>query len=210
MSHLTHDELVRWRDAGPAADRERVLTHMAACEACRKEYAAMVRERSPAEPAAVSQELLARGYAAYRAPRAASWWRSPPLLVGLPLAAAAVLAVILLPSARVPVLDRPADVQVRGSEIQLIAPVGRVATATSFRWSSPVAAGRFRLAVRDEKGAVVYEATSGLEEAAAPPALQASLRPGVRYSWTVDALDSTGEVLARSVPQTFTVTPPAR
>jgi hypothetical protein len=166
----------------------------------------MVRERPPAAAASAPPELLARGYAAFRPPQALRWWRSRPVLLGLPLAAAALLAVALLPwGRRNPVIEQP-DVQVRGSSIELLSPVGRVAPPTAFRWTSPIAAGRFRLTVRDEAGAVVHESTSPLEQAAVPP----GLRPGARYSWTVEALDAAGEVLARSSSQTFMVVPASR
>lgn len=48
-AHLSSAELVAWRDAG-TGDRDRIVTHLAACAACRHAAAELERER-PAESA---------------------------------------------------------------------------------------------------------------------------------------------------------------
>jgi len=47
-THLDRDQLIRWRDYG-TGDRDAVLVHLAACQACAADYAELVRTRPAAE-----------------------------------------------------------------------------------------------------------------------------------------------------------------
>ena len=206
MSHLSREELLRWRDEG--GDRERVIGHIAACPACRAALAEVVRDAPlpDAPPAGDVAEFVRQGYAAHRTAGAARRRRA---WYGAGLLAAAAVAVALfrpvLTPERAPVAVE--STTVRGSDIQLLVPSGPVRGALEFRWSSPIAAGLYRVQVRDEGGAVVYASTSAREGLPMPPEDRARLRAGRSYSWRVDALDGEGRPLATSRPLLFTVTP---
>ena len=63
MTHLSNDQLRRWRDAPDDADRASVVGHLAVCNACAGRYAQLVRRR-PAEDDPVSlpvSDFVARG-----------------------------------------------------------------------------------------------------------------------------------------------------
>jgi hypothetical protein len=211
MSHLSHDDLTRWRDAGGDADR--VLGHLAGCPECRRALAALVRESPPPEvPAHVrAKDFTPQGHAAHRAPRRVG---AVGAAFGAGLAAAAALAIVLLRPAAAPSPASPppppvpvASAGVRGSDIQLREPAGAVRGAVEFRWSSPLAASRYRLEVRDAKGVLVYEARATAEHAPLPDEVRVRLRPGETYTWSVDGLDAGGDVVVRSRPLGFTVAP---
>ena len=55
VTHLTRDELVRWRDAPHQGDRDRIVLHLAACDDCGALYAELMRTR----PATAAAEVLA-------------------------------------------------------------------------------------------------------------------------------------------------------
>jgi hypothetical protein len=82
-----------------------------------------------------------------------------------------------------------------------------VSGAVELRWSSPVAADRYRVRVRDASDRVVYETDVREEHVSLSPDVRARLRPGQTYSWSVEGLDAAGEVVVRSRPATFTVAP---
>lgn len=201
MTHLTQEQLVGWRDHGAAAERGAVLGHLAACEACRGQLAAVARlapQRGPQhfDPAA----FVARGRAVYRGRPAL--WRLPALWIGLPAAAALVVA-LLVPR---PTPSTAPSIEVRGSDVQTIAPAGEVAVVREFRWSSPFRASRYHVIVRDSAGEAVLTDETAAERYVVPPEKAASLRAG-RYSWTVEAKDAAGRVIAGSRPRSFTLGP---
>jgi hypothetical protein len=208
MTHLAHEEMLRWRDGGDEGDRARVLGHLAACDECRQQYADLVREGESADAATdLVAEAIPPGLQAYPAaapPRAGTRWT---------LWAVSGLAAALLVGTAVMVLgprpsSQPAqDDTVRGDEIQLLAPVGTVTGPVAFRWSSPVRAARYRVWVHDEAGGVVYSTLAAEESATPPTEVAALLRAGARYSWQVEAYDAKGELQARSPELQFT---PAR
>lgn len=212
MTHLSHEDLVRWRDTGEAADRARVTGHLARCSDCRETYAALVRLRPAAGPPFRFEpaQFVERGYAAFApaaAPGAGVWrWRPAFAVAGLAAAALLVVA-IALPRLRPALLPGDAAIpEVRGTDVQLLSPVGRVDEVSEFRWTSPARAASFRLEVFDGD-ARVYSAVVGATRADVDPTLRDRLRPGGRYGWQVYALDERGEVLLSSPRRTFILQP---
>src|SRR5687767_1960545 len=92
--HLSRDELIAWRDEG-AGDRARIVTHLAACEACRG-IAADVERNRPADQRAApfdAADFVPHGYrtaTATAATRSAKRWVWPA-------AAAALIVLALVP-----------------------------------------------------------------------------------------------------------------
>ena len=203
MSHLTRDELLVWRDAPGQADRRRVVEHLAACDECCALHAELIRTR-PAEmpPSAFDQRaFVEHGYAIARRQRSRVLAFRPRVWVPL-AAAAAVLLVMWLPGSR-QALDTIVETGVvRGGRIQAVTPVGEIEGAIEFRWASPVSADRYAVEVTDASGQrVFYRETRA--ESLAGGADSAALRPGVRYTWTVRALDAGGEAISQSAPAAF-------
>ena len=54
--------------------------------------------------------------------------------------------------------DPPREDLVRGTQIQLLSPTGRIPRDTPFVWSSPVRADHFKVVVLDSSNAVVFAA----------------------------------------------------
>ncbi len=201
MNHFTQAELERWRGAGPGADGERVIAHLAGCAACARSYAEAIRER-PLEAGAVSdvRDFVDAGYRASKAatiPVPRRWL--------LPLAAAAILVVgsLTFPFLR---HEAPAPV-LRGSGIQTLAPAGEVVVdSVVFEWSSGLRAVRFRIEVGSGDRAIYTNETSA-SKFPAPEHLKQLLRAGGGYWWTVTALDGAGNAAASSPRRNFTVIP---
>jgi hypothetical protein len=146
--HISRGELEAWRDDG-AGDRTRIVTHLAACEACR-EIAADVERSRPAgdEPLRFdAAEFVSHGYragaatAASRGPRRWIW----------PAAAAALVVLALVPLVRTR-LDRQPDT-LRGNATALMAvrpvDVSVSVDELSFEWQGASATDRVRLNVVD-------------------------------------------------------------
>ncbi|MEW6322843.1 MAG: hypothetical protein AB1635_17370, partial [Acidobacteriota bacterium] len=66
MTHLSAGDLRRWFDEGRAEDRERVVSHLAACAECRRALAAMAVDAPTAAtpPIVDAADVVERGYAA--------------------------------------------------------------------------------------------------------------------------------------------------
>ena len=191
MNHFTDIELHRWRDAGPGADRERVVAHLAECADCAGRYAAAIRTMPlHAEPATEAQEFVAAGRRIATRRR----WVAP-------LAAAAVLAIAVA----IPIAIRektPAEagalLHFRGGGIQALAPMGSIdRSEVEFVWSSGVRATRYRLQVGN--GNVITTETQSTQT-------RMSLKPGT-YWWSVTALDERGKTITESQRLTFTIRP---
>lgn len=203
MTHLQRDELRRWHEEGPAAERERVLGHLAGCDTCRVAYAALVRDNTPSAAADLTREAVPLGLRALPPPPAA-----PARTFGVPAWALSGMAALVVLAAAVMVL-RPGPLPsplpsavVRGDEIQPLAPDGPTSGPVAFRWSSPLRAARFRVTVRDEVSHAVYEAAAA-EERLAPGVFP--LTAGRTFVWSVEALDEGGAVLIRSPERRFTL-----
>jgi hypothetical protein len=216
-AHLTSDELVRWRDAGSAMDRERVVTHLAACDACGAAYMTLLDTAPVEAPPAVLRrdDFLSRGTLAggghgrllgLAGRRLGRPWRA---IAGL--AAAAVLVIALLPGLRntlgTRVPTREPDT-IRATTLLLVAPVGETTVPFEFTWRSPVQATRYRVDVMDDDRRLLRSLTTNEERAPLTPELQSLLIPGARYQWSVTALDERGEPLLGSRFESFLVRPP--
>jgi hypothetical protein len=201
--HLTPDELIRWRDQAPAADRDRVVSHLAECDACGSAYAKILDVApvdTPARPDA--RDFAVRGIASGPARRRG--WPRPVLALAASIAAVA-LAAVLLPGARRAIMGEaaPDGDGVRATSVLLVTPVGEVRDPLEFAWRSPVHAARYRVDLKDAAGNGIGTLIATEERAALPAGLRALLRPGSQYDWTVTALDERGETLLTSDPATF-------
>lgn len=202
MTHFTEIEMRRWRDAGPGADRDRVVAHLAECADCATRYAAAIREKPlTADEASDADRFVAAGRRA--AVVRPAWQRRWTM----PLAAAALLALAIV----IPRLMRREATEVptfRGGAIHALAPEGAVDRGSiEFVWSSGVSAPRFRIDVR-QADHVVYSTETAGSRFALPPAERAKLRPGIQYSWEVAALDAEGAIVASSERRMFTLRAP--
>lgn len=204
MTHLSSEELQAWFAHGRAADRERVIGHLAECDTCRKSLAVLATsvEPAPAAPAVTVAEALPRGYAARRPETTASWlgWLRPAY--ALAAAAVVVLAVLWVTT---PGSVGPDDT-VRSSELLSLAPTGAT-NSLEFRWASPFAAPRYRVVIRDAGGALVYSGETATSPLVVDAGSRGKFATMVEYSWTVSALDTSGEVIAESKPRGFLYQP---
>jgi len=204
--HFTDLELYRWRDAGPGADRERVVAHLAVCASCAARYADAIRRRPlTAEEASDAADfapagLRARQSAGATLPRPARWM--------IPVSAAAVLALALA----VPKFfgrdqsptPSPAPT-FRGTTVHTLTPSGAVdSTGVAFTWASGIAAGRYRIEIGDA-GGVVYSGEAAASGWVPPADVMRRLQPGVQYWWTASALDRGGAPVSRSERRTFSL-----
>jgi len=147
--HLSRDELIVWRDEG-AGDRDRIVTHLAACGACRQVAASLERLRPPdALPARfVPRDFVARGYsvrpgAAVRSP----WWRFMPIAA----AAAVILAVVFVPAWLRRNQDSASVLRGGDARVTLIRPVDITTPVEelTFEWKAESGLDRARLSAFD-------------------------------------------------------------
>lgn len=207
MTHLTRDELVAWRDQRDPKTRQRIVAHLAVCDACGAMCADLVRIR----PAAI---VPVRFAPADFAPRAYSLHRPPPfrgarLGTLVPLGIAALLAIVVL----VPLLrDGPTVPEqtgaTRGGAIGGLQPSGQTDAPTEFSWNSSAPAYTYRVEVKDTAGVVLLSRTVASRRFEAPADVARRFKPGERYTWTVTALDSSGEPTAASDPVEFRIRVP--
>jgi hypothetical protein len=128
-----------------------------------------------------------------------------PAAISRPVALAASLAAVAAAGALTFGPWRPwdrGDTEIRGSQLQPLAPVGFVSPPIEFRWASPIVAARFKVEVADELGRVLG-VLDAERDRATDPSLSGRLVPGVTYRWTVTALDAGGAPLMRSPPREF-------
>jgi hypothetical protein len=205
MTHLTRDELLRWRDAHDGADRGRIVAHLAECDGCGAMYAELIRTRPATEgPIALdARDFIAAGMAAgpQAVPRR-SWWRAPAVWIAIPATAAAALVLMtLINRPSIPPLSEPTSTT-RGSAVVPQSPTGPVTGRIEFRWTSPFAAARYRIVVRDASGVAVLSRETTGERLVADDATMRALPRGA-YAWSVEALDAAGRTIDTSRPQAF-------
>jgi hypothetical protein len=207
MTHLTRDELVAWRDRPDQALRERVVAHLAVCDACSAMCAELVRTR----PAEVVPVRFAPADFAPRAYSLQSRRTFGDARLGrlVPLGIAALLAIMVL----VPLLrDRPAapasTAAPRGGAIGQLRPSGEVEAPTDLSWESSFPAYNYRVEVKDSRGVVLLSRSVASRRIEASADIWRRFRLDEPYSWTVTALDSSGEPMATSEPHTFTIRQP--
>lgn len=155
------------------------LDHLAQCDACRSEVAA-VAGAIAAQPVAAEIERLEMP--------ARPVWQRGGALAGV--AAAVLLATVLARSSAVP--DRgggptyrdPAVVQAAPPTV--LAPVEDVVSRpVTLRWTSSAAATEYRLTVFDMEGSIVWEGKTTDTSVAIPA--DVPLAAGVQYWWRVEA-----------------------
>ena len=134
--------------------------------------------------------------------------------VRLALAATVVLAAgLALQSARnrTPRLpERPVEDVVRSTRVELLAPLGEVASIPSeWNWTPLDDVDQYRMVIRAVDQRVLWEKTTSESSAEIPVEIRNLLRPGVTYWWVVEALGSEGAVVGRSETRSFTIAPSA-
>lgn len=208
MTHLTRAELSSWHDTPREADRDRIVGHLAECDACAGIYAEMIRTRplddEGGEAHFKADAFIARGYAAAPPARPSGRVLIFHRTLLIPLAAAAALVLFVWLPARRPALEPVTPTNaVRGGGVQTISPSGEVRGPVEFRWVSPVQPDRFAVEVNDAAGQRVFYRETREDRLAPDAPLVSMLRPGTAYTWTVSALDAAGETISRSAPVPF-------
>jgi hypothetical protein len=191
--HLSREELTEWRDEA-AGDRVRIITHLAACAACRTLAADLERNRPGGSeaPRFDPGDFVARGYRAGTAggaPRLAAGWTWLA-------AAAALVAITLVPLWLARLDDRPAVLRGGATVIELVRPVETRVTAEelTFEWKGTSAGDRVRLNVvdLDRPGEPLIEREVTGSRYQPSPEEQRRFRPGQSVHWYVEALGGTG------------------
>jgi hypothetical protein len=198
MTHLSDDDLRRWHDGKALNERDRIVSHLAECQACAGRYALMVRTREADIVAAGAPDaFIPRGYRAYGPPRQHGWIAS--LLRPVAALAALMLVVVVAWTWR----RDPADSVVRGGEtrVELLRPADGavVQPDVTFEWEAPNAGG-CRLRVFDpakpDAPVVDRRAESGTQPSAAE---RDRLAGGVAYRWFVEcSFAERGSVMSAS------------
>jgi anti-sigma factor RsiW len=165
MSHLDPEQIAAYLDRTlSAAEYGQVEAHLVECRECRVEV--------------LEVERLAGSVPGPRR------WVAVPLLAA---AAAAVVLVVMLPGrpAPEPVHREPA-VQSSLAPATL-APEGSVTRLEELTWTGVVGADRYRVALFDTAGRVLWEATVSDTTALVPATVSASLDAASSYFWSVRA-----------------------
>lgn len=199
MSHFDDFELQRWRDAGPGADRARVVEHLAVCSQCAGRYAAAIRNRPlRAEPASDAAEFRSAGMRIGGGRANRRRW-------AISLAAAAVLAIVVAVPIEWRRHDAVPELHLRGGNVVALTPEGAVSPADmTFMWSSAISARWYRIEIADASHVIVSAQVAG-NRYSPPSSVSTLLQPNVEYSWTVTALDDSGKALTKSAPRTFVI-----
>jgi anti-sigma factor RsiW len=210
MTHLTPEELRRWRDEGAEVDRQRVVTHLAECDACGARFAELVRTPSPgALPVRLRpEEFRPRGHRAFahRQPGLMRWPAlHPALAIAATLIVVAGIAALLAPD------ERSSNPVVRGTTASVVlqAPVGVVTdvSAVSFEWAGESTSG-YRLRVFDLSAPATPLIDRDVTGLGYDPTQEerARLRPGGTYHWFVEYQTAAGTATV-SPAATFAVSP---
>lgn len=94
----------------------------------------------------------------------------------------------------------------RGSEVEVLAPMGDVAEMPAeLRWVPQGGAAFYRLRIIAVDDTVLWEGTALAPPARLPEEVAGRLHRAVVYTWTVEALDASGAPLAVSEPVRFKV-----
>lgn len=156
-----------------AARRNTLLPHLAGCGRCRNRVASVAR--------ALADPTVVREVRAVEDGRGRPAWRLARVAAGV--AAAAVLLLLAWPAQfeqphrAPPITAAPAPEAVR--------PVGPVADAPNLRWTAVSGADRYRIALFDAGGTVLYETELAGTVATLPDS--ALPAPGGTYWWQVEA-----------------------
>ncbi|MCU0620497.1 MAG: zf-HC2 domain-containing protein [Gemmatimonadales bacterium] len=165
MSHLDPLQVAAFIDRTlDAVTRRAVEDHLASCAECRAELLEVGRVAGG--PPAARRHAVRR-------------------LVPWLAAAAALLVVVQLRRPGAPVHREPA---VRSAVAPgAIAPAGEVASLVPLEWSSVPGADRYRVALFERDGRLLWEETVLDTTAVLPAEIAARLAPGITYHWSVRA-----------------------
>ena len=200
MAHLTRGELVRWRDVGADADRERMVAHLAECDECAAACAELVRTPPLEASDAVfdPEAFVATGYRA-RARQRRGWralnWRP----IALAASVALVVVAVVGPLWRTGERGKRAVLRGVDDTLTLVRPVGDISGADGlvFEWTS-TSAGRYRLTVSDlanlDAPLIARDVT---EPRYAPTSTERErLAKGHEYHWFVEYRDTGGRTVS--------------
>jgi len=81
----------------------------------------------------------------------------------------------------------------RGDAIELRTPTAAIGQPLRLAWSTRRRAPRFTVVVISPVGGELFRTTTNLETVTIPASVTGHLLPGTTYSWTVTALDATGQ-----------------
>jgi anti-sigma factor RsiW len=165
QGHLESGEVAAYLDGAlPRSGRSRIEAHVAVCEECRR-------------------ELIEVGRLLRTRPHRHRWY----LPVGVAAAAAAVVLLAVWPRPA----GRPAEPGYREPAVTstvapvVVAPRGVTAAVPRLVWTAVPHADRYRLAVFDDTGRVVWETETGDTSVPRPDSIP--LQQGARYFWKVEA-----------------------
>jgi hypothetical protein len=168
-------------------ERAQLIAHLSACARCRDQVASVTRLlRAPAVAAQMRRrDVVALG--------AAHWRHVAGAGALAALAASLVLIVGIRDRARVtsPSASPAEEPAHREQSVtttvapSAIAPIGAVAAADTFRWSSVPHADRYRLTLFDRDGTVVWETQASDTTTIRPTSL--AFEPSAAYLWKVEA-----------------------
>jgi hypothetical protein len=210
MTHLTREELQRWWERGLAADRDRVVGHLAECDECGRLYADVIDAQpvDAADAPALEPAVVARAYRAVSSGAATSRAWSARSLAAYAAAAAVVLAVSI-PAWRI-AIERWGgdDGTIRGTSLLALEPSGTAGRPIRFRWASPIDAPSYRIEVRDAQQGLVLTLPTMVLELTLTPDQAGTLLPGRVYTWQVVAATVEGDEIMRSQTLTFSVPAP--
>lgn len=207
MIHRPDAELRSWLDRPDPADRDRIVGHLAGCDACSSRVAEMVRTAPLAQTDSRFDAASFRS-AGYNVLRSRTGWRlRSPLRTLAPLGAAA--AVIMIVGGTYFVSRREPARVTRGAEtgVELIAPAGGAGAreALRFEWRAPENTKPHALRVYDLASPVEpVISEDGVNSGYVPTAEERQrLKPGVTYRWFIE-YRSAGET-AVSPAGTFSI-----
>jgi hypothetical protein len=198
MTHLSDDDLRRWRDGDALTERDRIVSHLAECQTCAGRYAVMVRTReTDAVEGSAPEAFIDRGYRAYAPPPLRGW--SASLLRPLAALAALVMIVAVAWTWR----RDPTESVLRGGEsrVELLRPADGAAVQpdVTFEWDAQNTS-QCRLRVFDpakpDAPIVDRRAESGTQPSGAE---RDRLASGISYRWFVEcALAEGGSAMSAS------------
>ena len=155
--------------------RAAVLPHLAGCARCRSQVGSVAR--------ALADPKVAREIRTAEAGRRGRVRRTGWAAVGV--AAAAVLVLLAMPARFEESAPHRAPPITAAPAPEAIGPVGPVAEAPGLRWAPVSGADRYRVALFDAAGRVLYQAELAGTVAALPDS--ALPAPGETYWWQVEA-----------------------
>jgi hypothetical protein len=217
---LEIDELVGVLDGADEQHKRRVESHIAGCAHCRTELAlfrgfesAVVRPEEQRDVDAIVASLRKRSPAAPEPWWKSIWWKSiwkPRLLMPAGLAtAAAMIAIMIGIQHRPGQLPISGDEQVmRSSKVTVVSPVGDLPeSARSLAWRAVSGAARYRVSILEVDRTELWSTMVQQTNASVPAAVVQKMAPLKTLFWNVQALDSSGSVIAESGLTRFRVMP---